>query len=120
MLNSSVVNSLKSSENKSLINGDKFLSKTQSFLIAVAMPITSIWQNINEEKDQTTTGDVLHCMQQSIILLGSVFNSLSSFHKHQFKGSLSPEFPQSLINELGSDPNPFMFLFGEELTSKIK
>ena len=32
LLNSSVANSLKSSENKSLTKGDKFLSKTQSFL----------------------------------------------------------------------------------------
>ena len=36
ILNSSVENSLKSPDNKSLMNGDKFVSKTQSFLTAVA------------------------------------------------------------------------------------
>ena len=43
MLNSSVASRLKSSENKSLMNGDKFLSKTQSFSTAAATPIISIW-----------------------------------------------------------------------------
>ena len=57
MLNSSVASSLKSSENKSLMNGYKFLSKTQSFLTAVATPIISIWQNIIDEKDQITIGE---------------------------------------------------------------
>ena len=37
MLNSSVANNLKLSKNKSLMNGDKFLSKTQSFLTAAEM-----------------------------------------------------------------------------------
>ena len=42
MLNSSVVNNLKWSENKSLMNGDNFLPKTQSVLTTVATPIISI------------------------------------------------------------------------------
>ena len=42
LLNSSVTNRLKSSENKSLINGDRFLSKTQSFLTGAATPIIGI------------------------------------------------------------------------------
>ena len=119
MLNSSVVNSLKSSENQLHMNGDKFLSKTQSFLTAVATPLISIWQNMNEEKDQITIGKLLHCMQQSFVLLGSAFNSLSSFHRHQLKDSLSPEFAP-LIKELDSDPKPSRFLFGDKLASKIK
>ena len=119
MLNSLVANRLKSSENKSLTNGDKFQSKTQLFLIAGATQIISVWQNINEEKDQIIVGELLHCMQQSIVLLGSAFNSLSSFRRHRLKGSLSPEFAL-LIKELDSDPEPSRFLFGEELASNIK
>ena len=107
MLNSSVASSLKSSENKSLMNGDKFLSKTQSFLTAVATPIISIWQNIIDEKDQITIGEFLHCMQQSIVLLGSAFNSLSSFTdiglKSVFHLNLLPQFRNwtQTINLLG-------------------
>ena len=47
------------------MNGDTFLSKTQSFLTTAATPIISIWQNINEEKDKITIGELLHCMEQS-------------------------------------------------------
>ena len=116
MLNSSVANSLKSSENKSLMNGNKFPSKSQSCLTAAAMPLISIWQNINEDKDQITTGELLHCMEQSFVLLGSAFNS---FHRHRLKGSLSPEFAP-LIKELDSDPKPSRFFFRDKLASKIK
>ena len=65
MLNSSVANSLKSSGNKSLMNGEKFLSKTQLSLTVAATPLISIWQN--------TLYTTIH------LLLGSAFNSLSSF-----------------------------------------
>ena len=119
LLNSSVANSLKSSENKSLMNGDRFLLKTKSFLIAAATPIIGIWQNIIDEKDLITVGGLLHSLQQSIVLLGSAFNSLSSFRRHQLKSSLSPEFAP-LIKELDSDHKPSRFLFGDELASKIK
>ena len=112
MFNSSVANSLKSSENISLMNGNKFLSKTQPFLTAVAMLIISIWQNINEEKDQITIGELLCCVQQSIILLGSAFNNLSSFRWHLLKGSLLPEFAP-LSKVLDSDPKSSRFLFGD-------
>ena len=114
MLNSSAGNSLKLSENKSLMNGDKFLSKTQSFLTAAVTK-----NKVMKNKDQITIGELSHCMQQSIILLGSAFNSLSSFHRHWLKGSLSPEFAP-LIKELDSDPKHSRFLFGDELASKIK
>ena len=113
-----MANSLKSSENKSLTNGDKFLSKTQSFFTAVATPIIGIWQNITDEKDHITVSELLHSLQQSIVLLGSAFNSLSSFCRHQLKSSLSPEFAP-LIKELDSDHKPSGFLFGDELASKI-
>ena len=101
LLNSSVANSLKSPENKLLTNGDRFLSKTQSFLTAAATPIIGIWQNIIDEKDHITIGELLHSLQQSIVLLGSAFNSLSSFRRHWLKSSLSPEFAP-LIKELDS------------------
>ena len=101
------------------MNGDKFLSKTQSFFTAATMLITSIWQNIIDEKDQITIGELLHCMQQSIVLLGSAFDGLSSFHRHWLKGSLSPEFAP-LIKELDSYHKPSGLLFGDELALKIK
>ena len=98
MLNSSVANSLKSSENTLLMNGDKFLSKTQSFLTTAATPLISIWQNISEEKNQKTIGELLYCMQQSIISLGSAFNSLSSFCRHRLRDSLSPNLLPNFLN----------------------
>ena len=119
LLNNSVANSLKSSENKSLTNGERFLSKTQSFLTAAATPIIGIWQNIIDEKDQITIGELLHCLQQSIIPLGSTFNSLSSFCRRQLKSSLSPKFAP-LIKDLDSYHKLSRFLFGDELASKIK
>ena len=115
MLNSSVANSLKLLR----MNGGRFLSKTLSFLTAVATPIISIWQNIIDEKDQITVGELLHCMQQSVVLLGSAFNSLASFRKHRLKSTLLSEFA-SLIKELDSDHKPSRFLFGDEPASKIK
>ena len=38
------------------MNGNKFMSKTQSF----ATLIISIWQNIIDEKDQITISELLH------------------------------------------------------------
>ena len=93
--------------------------KNQSFLTTAATPIISIWQNIINEKDEISVGELLHCMKQSIVLLGSASNSLSSFHRHWLKGSVSPEFAP-LIKELDSDHRPSGLLFGDELTSKIK
>ena len=46
VLNSSVANSLKSSKNKSLMNGDKFLSTAQSFLTAAAFGRISMKKRI--------------------------------------------------------------------------
>ena len=58
-------------------------------------------------------------MQQSIVLLGSAFNSLSSFCRHRLNGSLSHEFAP-LIKELDSDHRPSGLLFRDEFASKIK
>ena len=96
------------------MNGDKFLRKTQSFLTAAATPIIRIWHNIIDKKDQITIGELLHCMQQSIVLLGSAFNSLSSFRRHRLKDNLSHEFAP-LIKELDSDDKPSGLLFEDEL-----
>ena len=126
MLNSSVASSLKSSENKSLMNGDKLLSKTQSMnhflqlrqcrslafgrmlsMRRMKFPLMNFYTVCNNPSSR------------SIVLLGSAFNSLSSFHRHLLKGGLSPEFPP-LIKALGSDHRPSGILFGDELATKIK
>ena len=88
-------------------------------MTAAATTIIGIWQNVIDEKDHIPVGELLHSLQQSIILLGSAFNSLSSFHRHWLKSSLSPEFAP-LIKELDSDHKPSRFLFGDELASKVK
>ena len=88
-------------------------------MTAAAIPIIGIWQNIIDEKNHITVGELLHSLQQSIVLLGSAFNSLSSFRRHRLKSSLSPEFAP-LIKGLDSDHKPSRFLSEDELASKIK
>ena len=79
----------------------------------------TVGEPLQRRVDQTTVCEFLHCLQQSIVLLGSAFNSLPSFCRHRLKSSLSPEFAP-LIKELDSDHKPSRFLFGDELASKIK
>ena len=56
---------------------------------------------------------------EKLSLIGSSFAGLSSFRRYRFKSSLSPEF-QSLVKEPEGGFSPSKFLFGDDLSSKIK
>ena len=101
-----------------VLRGDSFIFKFQSQLISGANGILNLWQHIKDGKDPSHA-DVLETLQRSLVLIGSSFAGLSSFRRYRFKSSLSPEF-QSLVKEPEGDFSPSKFLFGDDLSSKIK
>ena len=101
-----------------VLRGDSFIFKFQSQLISGANGILNLWQHIKDGKD-LSHADVLKTLQRSLVLIGSSFAGLSSFRRYRFKSSLSPEF-QSLVKEPESGFSPSKFLFGDDLSSKIK
>ena len=101
-----------------VLRGDSFIFKFQSQLISGANGILNLWQNIKDGKD-LSDADVLEMLQKSLVVMGSCFVGLSSFRRYCFKSSLSPEF-QSLVKEPEGGFSPSKFLFGDDLSSKIK
>ena len=101
-----------------VLRGDSFIFKFQSQLISGANGILNLWQHIKDGKD-LSHADVLKTLQRSVVLIGSSFAGLSSFRRYRFKSSLSPEF-QSLVKEPEGGFSPSKFLFGDDLSSKIK
>ena len=101
-----------------VLRGDSFIFKFQSQLISGANGILNLWQHIKDCKD-LSHADVLKTLQKSLVLIGSSFAGLSSFRRYRFKSSLNPEF-QSLVKEPEGGFSPSKFLFGDDLSSKIK
>ena len=101
-----------------MLGGDSFIFKFQSQLISDANGILNLWQHIKDGKD-LSHADVLKLLQRSLVLMNSSFAGLSRFRRHRFKSSLSPEF-QSLVKEPEGGFSPSKFLFGDDLTTKIK
>ena len=101
-----------------VLRGDSFIFKFQSQLISGANRILNLWQHIKDGKD-LSHADVLETIQRSLVLIGSSFAGLSSFRRYRFKSSLSPEF-QSLVEEPEGGFSPSKFLFGDDLSFKIK
>ena len=100
------------------LNSSSFIFKFQFHLISVANGILDLWQHIKDGKD-LSHADVLEMLQRSLVLIGSFFAGLSSFRRYRFKSSLSPEF-QSLAKEPQGGFSPSKFLFGDDLSTKIK
>ena len=101
-----------------VLRGDSFIFKFQSQLISGANGILNLWQHIKDGKD-LSHADVLKTLQRSLVLISSSFAGLSSFRRYRFKSSLSPEL-QSLVKEPEGGFSPSKFLFGDDLSSKIK
>ena len=101
-----------------VLRGDSFIFKFQSQLISGANGILNLWQHIKDGKD-LSHADVLETLQRSLVLIGSSFAGLSSFRRYCFKSSLIPEF-QSLVKEPEGGFSSSKFLFGDDLSSKIK
>ena len=101
-----------------VLRGDSFIFKFQSQFISGANGILNLWQHIKDGTD-LSHADFLEMLQRSFILIGSSFAGLSSFRRYHFKSSLSPEF-QSLVKDPESGFSPSKFLFGGDLSSKIK
>ena len=101
-----------------VLRGDSFIFKFQSQLISGANGILNLWQHIKDGED-LSHADVLKTLQRSLVLIGSSFAGLSSFRRYRFKSSLNPEF-QSLVKEPEGGFSPSKFLFGDDLSSKIK
>ena len=101
-----------------VLRGDSFIFKFQSQLISGANGILNLWKHIKDGKD-LSHADVLETLQRSLVLICSSFDGLSSFRRYRFKSSLSPEL-QSLVKEPEGGVSPSKFLFGDDLSSKIK
>ena len=101
-----------------ILRGDSFIFKFQSQLISGANGILNLWQHIKDGKD-LCHADVLEALQRSLVLISSSFAGLSSFRRYCFKSSLSPEF-QPLVKEPEGGFSPSKFLFGDDLSTKIK
>ena len=72
-----------------------------------------------EDGGDLSHADVLKTLQRSLVLMGSSFAGLSSFRRYGFKSCLSLEF-QSLIKEPEGGFSPSKFLFGDDISAKIK
>ena len=101
-----------------VLRGDSSIFKFQSQLISGANSILNLWQHIKDGKD-LSHADVLETLQRSLVLIGSSFAGLSSFKRYRFKSSLSPKL-QSLVKEPEGGFSPSKFLFGDDLSTKIK
>ena len=101
-----------------VLRGDSFIFKFHSQLISGANGILNLWQHIKDGKD-SSHADVPETLQRSLVLIGSSFADLSSFRRYRFKSSLRLEF-RSLVKEPEGGFSPSKFLFGDDLSSKIK
>ena len=114
-MNSTIKNNI---SDPGILRADSFIFKFQSQLISGANGILNLWQHIKDGKD-LSHADVVETLQRSLVLMGSSFAGLSSFRRYRFKSSLSPEF-QSLVKEPEFGFSPSKFLFGDDLSTKIR
>ena len=82
--------------NTGLLKGDFSLSKIQERLTHSTFPLLYLMQKIRSY-DQLTKKEISSSLEQSIVLSGSSFASLSSVRRQRFCNVLAPEYT-SLVN----------------------
>ena len=115
-VNEVVMSSKSVRSNTGLLKGDSFLSKIQERLTYSTFPLLDLMQKIRSA-DQLTKEEILTSLEQSIVLSGSSFTSLSSVRHQRFCNVLAPAYA-SLVNY--DSETPSKFLFGDNIADEVE
>ena len=118
-INPQILNSGKVQANKNILEGDNRVINIQEFILSASFPLIKLWQSIISSDEDLEAEEVLDRVQQSLFGMGSAFAGLNLHRKKRFKSVLTKEF-SALADEEGKSSELSKFLFGEDLSEKIK
>ena len=87
--------------------------------MSASFPLLKLWQSIISSDEDLEAEEVLDRVQQSLFCMGSAFAGLNLHRKKRFKSVLTKEF-SALADEEGKSSELSGYLFGEDLSEKIK
>ena len=114
-----IINSDKVQANKNILEGDNRVGNIQEFILSASFPLLKLWQSIISSDEDLEAEEVLDRVQQSLFCMGSAFAGLNLHRKKRFKSVLTKEF-SALADEEGKSSELSGYLFGEDLSEKIK
>ena len=118
-INPQILNSDKVQANKNILEGDNRVGNIQEFIFSASFPLLKLWQSIISSDEDLEAEEVLDRVQQSLFCMGSAFAGLNLHRKKRFKSVLTKEF-SALADEEGKSSELSGYLFGEDLSEKIK
>ena len=118
-INPQILNSDKVQANKNISEGDNRVGNIQEFILSASFPLLKLWQSIISSDEDLEAEEVLDRVQQSLFCMGSAFAGLNLHRKKRFKSVLTKEF-SALADEEGKSSELSGYLFGEDLSEKIK
>ena len=118
-INPQILNSDKVQANKNILEGDNRVINIQEFILSASFPLIKLWQSIISSDEDLEAEEVPDRVQQSLFCMGSAFAGLNLHRKKKFKFVLAKEF-SALADEEGKSSELSKFLFGEDLSKKIK
>ena len=118
-INPQILNSDKVQANKNILEGDNRVGNIQEFILSASFPLLKFWQSIISSDEDLEAEEVLDRVQQSLFCMGSAFAGLNLHRKKRFKSVLTKEF-SALADEEGKSSELSGYLFGEDLSEKIK
>ena len=118
-INPQILNSDKVQANKNILDGDNRVGNIQEFILSASFPLLKLWQSIISSDEDLEAEEVLDRVQQSLFCMGSAFAGLNLHRKKRFKSVLTKEF-SALADEEGKSSELSGYLFGEDLSEKVK
>ena len=118
-INPQILNSDKVQANQNILEGDNRVGNIQEFILSASFPLLKLWQSIISSDEDLEAEEVLDRVQQSLFCMGSAFAGLNLHRKKRFKSVLTKEF-SALADEEGKSSELSGYLFGEDLSEKIK
>ena len=118
-INPQILNSDKVQANKNILEGDNRVGNIQEFILSASFPLLKLWQSIISSDEDLEAEEMLDRVQQSLFCMGSAFAGLNLHRKKRFKSVLTKEF-SALADEEGRSSELSGYLFGEDLSEKIK
>ena len=118
-INPQILNADKVQANKNILEGDNRVGNIQEFILSASFPLLKLWQSIISSDEDLEAEEVLDRVQQSLFCMGSAFAGLNLHRKKRFKSVLTKEF-SALADEEGKSSELSGYLFGEDLSEKIK
>ena len=118
-INPQILNSDKVHTNKNILEGDDRVGNIQEFISSASFPLLKLWPSIISSDEDLEAEEVLDRVQQSLFCMGSAFAGLNLHRKKRFKSVLTKEF-LALADEEGKSSELSGYLFGEDLSEKIK